>query len=217
MKRRFSNVVLSLLLLLSLTACATEIQGSQSAVIHGRYGASDSLIDLPVQEPDTAPQEPDTSQGNFPDDSQGNLPDAGQGPSNGGEGNANPSGEKGDDGNRSVDEDGWYTSKEEVALYIHLYGELPDNYVTKREAEEAGWSGGNVERYTGEGTAIGGSTFGNREGLLPKERGRTYTECDIDTPGKNSRGAKRIVYSNDGLIYYTDDHYESFELLYGAP
>ena len=217
MKRRFSNVVLSLLLLLSLTACATEIQGSQSAVIYGRYGASDSLIDLPVQEPDTAPQEPDASQGNFPDDSQGNLPDAGQGSSNGGEGNANPSGEKGDDGNRSVDEDGWYTSKEEVALYIHLYGELPDNYVTKREAEEAGWSGGNVERYTGEGTAIGGSTFGNREGLLPKERGRTYTECDIDTPGKNSRGAKRIVYSNDGLIYYTDDHYESFELLYGEP
>lgn len=218
MKRRFSNVVLSLLLLLSLTACATEIQGSQSAVIHGRYGASDSLIDLPVQEPDTSQGNlPDASQGNFPDDSQGNLPDAGQGPSNGGEGNANPSGEKGDDGNRSVDEDGWYTSKEEVALYIHLYGELPDNYVTKREAEEAGWSGGNVERYTGEGTAIGGSTFGNREGLLPKERGRTYTECDIDTPGKNSRGAKRIVYSNDGLIYYTDDHYESFELLYGEP
>ena len=104
-----------------------------------------------------------------------------------------------------------------MALYIHLYGELPDNYVTKREAEEAGWSGGNVERYTGEGTAIGGSTFGNREGLLPKEQGRTYTECDIDTPGKNSRGAKRIVFSNDGLVYYTDDHYESFELLYGEP
>ena len=131
--------------------------------------------------------------------------------------NVNRTGEKGDDGNRSVDEDGWYTSKEEVALYIHLYGDLPDNYVTKREAEEAGWSGGSVERYTGEGTAIGGSAFGNREGLLPKERGRTYTECDIDTVGKNSRGAKRIVFSNDGLVYYTDDHYESFELLYGEP
>lgn len=217
MKRQLSALALSLLLLLSLVACGTEIQGSQSAVTHGYYGASDSLIDLPVQETDTAPQEPDASQGNLPDDSQGNLPDAGQEPSNGGEGNANPSGEKGDDGNRSVDEDGWYTSKEEVALYIHLYGELPDNYVTKREAEEAGWSGGNVERYTGEGTAIGGSAFGNREGLLPKERGRTYTECDIDTVGENSRGAKRIVYSNDGLIYYTDDHYESFELLYGKP
>ena len=74
-----------------------------------------------------------------------------------------------------------------------------------------------MERYTGEGTAIGGSRFGNREGLLPKEPGRTYTECDIDTVGENSRGAKRIVFSNDGLVYYTDDHYESFELLYGEP
>ena len=104
-----------------------------------------------------------------------------------------------------------------MALYIHLYGDLPGNYVTKDEAEDAGWSGGNVERYTGEGTAIGGSRFGNREGLLPKEQGRTYTECDIDTVGENSRGAKRIVFSNDGLVYYTDDHYESFELLYGEP
>ena len=104
-----------------------------------------------------------------------------------------------------------------MALYIHLYGDLPDNYVTKSEAEDAGWSGGNVERYTGEGTAIGGDRFGNREGLLPKEQGRTYTECDIDTPRENSRGAKRIVFSNDGLIYYTEDHYETFELLYGEP
>lgn len=207
MKRQLSALALSLLLLLSLTACGTEIQGSHSAVIYGYYGASDSLIDLPVQDPDG--QEPDTN--------QGNLRDGNQASSNGENKNVNPSGEKGDEGNRSVDEDGWYTSKEEVALYIHLYGELPDNYVTKREAEEAGWSGGNVERYTGEGTAIGGSAFGNREGLLPKERGRTYTECDIDTVGENSRGAKRIVFSNDGLVYYTDDHYESFELLYGEP
>lgn len=218
MKKRFSAFVLSLLLLLSLVACGGDVvmnQGSHSAVIHGQYGASDSLIDLPVQEPDG--QGPDASQGNLPDDSQGSLLEGNQTSSKDESGNVNPPGEKGDDGNRSVDEDGWYTSKEEVALYIHLYSELPDNYVTKREAEEAGWSGGNVERYTGEGTAIGGSTFGNREGLLPKERGRTYTECDIDTPGKSSRGAKRIVYSNDGLVYYTDDHYESFELLYGEP
>ena len=89
--------------------------------------------------------------------------------------------------------------------------------MTKKEAEDAGWHGGNVERYIGEGTAIGGSRFNNREGLLPEEKGRTYTECDIDTTGENSRGAKRIVFSNDGLIYYTDDHYESFELLYGEP
>ncbi len=117
----------------------------------------------------------------------------------------------------TVSEDGWYSSKEEVALYLHLFGHLPDNYVTKRQAQDAGWSGGSVEDYTGQGTAIGGSRFGNYEGLLPEEDGRTYQECDIDTVGASSRGAKRIVFSNDGLIYYTEDHYASFELLYGEP
>lgn len=117
----------------------------------------------------------------------------------------------------TVSEDGWYDSKEEVALYLHLYGHLPGNYVTKQEAEAKGWTGGSVERYTGEGTAIGGSRFGNYEGLLPKAAGRTYTECDIGTVGASSRGAKRLVFSNDGLIYYTEDHYGSFELLYGEP
>ena len=116
-----------------------------------------------------------------------------------------------------VSEDGWYNSKEDVALYLHLYGHLPGNYVTKEEAEALGWTGGSVERYAGEGTAIGGSRFGNYEGLLPEAKGRTYTECDIDTVGASSRGAKRLVFSNDGLIYYTEDHYASFELLYGVP
>jgi guanyl-specific ribonuclease Sa len=111
-------------------------------------------------------------------------------------------------------EDGVYDSKEEVALYIHLYGHLPDNYITKKEAQDLGWSGGSLEPYA-PGKCIGGSYFGNYEGLLPKADGRKYTECDIDTLGARSRGAKRIIFSNDGLIYYTADHYESFELLYG--
>lgn len=114
----------------------------------------------------------------------------------------------------SIDEDGWYYSKDEVALYLYTYGKLPENFITKEEARELGWTGGTVENYQ-EGAAIGGDKFGNREGLLPKKSGRQYYECDIDTKGKGSRGAKRIVFSNDGLIYYTDDHYESFELLYG--
>ncbi len=112
-----------------------------------------------------------------------------------------------------LDRDGTYTSKEDVALYLYLYGELPDNFITKSEAERLGWEGGSVEKYA-PGKCIGGDKFGNREGLLPKKSGRQYYECDIDTLGANSRGAKRIVFSNDGLIYYTDDHYESFELLY---
>ncbi|MBQ4353913.1 MAG: ribonuclease [Clostridia bacterium] len=114
----------------------------------------------------------------------------------------------------AIDENGSYDDKDNVALYIHTYGKLPPNYISKAEAEDLGWEGGSVERYA-EGKCIGGSKFGNYEGLLPKKKGRQYYECDIDTLGANSRGAKRIVYSNDGLIYYTDDHYESFELLYG--
>lgn len=114
----------------------------------------------------------------------------------------------------AIDEDGWYYSKDDVALYIHTYGKLPDNFITKSEAQDLGWSGGSVEKYKKD-AAIGGDKFGNYEGLLPKKSGRKYFECDIDTKGKNSRGAKRIIFSNDGLIYYTSDHYESFTLLYG--
>lgn len=111
-------------------------------------------------------------------------------------------------------EDGTYTTKDEVALYIFQYGRLPDNFITKREAEALGWPGGDLEPYA-PGKCIGGNRFGNYEGRLPEKEGRRYTECDIDTLGKRSRGAKRIVFSNDGLIYYTEDHYETFELLYG--
>lgn len=114
----------------------------------------------------------------------------------------------------AIDFDGTYTTKDDVALYIHTYGCLPQNFITKKEAQALGWEGGSLEPYA-PGMCIGGSHFGNYEGLLPEKKGRKYTECDIDTLGKKSRGAKRIVFSNDGLIYYTDDHYESFELLYG--
>lgn len=115
---------------------------------------------------------------------------------------------------QELDEDGTYNSKEDVSLYLHLYDHLPENYITKNEARDLGWSGGSVEVYA-PGCAIGGDRFGNREGLLPSEKGRTYYECDIDTIGETSRGAKRIIFSSDGLIYYTEDHYESFTLLYG--
>ena len=116
--------------------------------------------------------------------------------------------------NVEIDEEGWYYSADEVALYLHLYGHLPDNFITKSEAASLGWEGGSVEPYAPD-HVIGGDKFGNREGLLPDAKGRYYYECDIDTLGEDSRGAKRIVFSNDGLIYYTEDHYESFVLLYG--
>ena len=122
--------------------------------------------------------------------------------------------EDGDSSAAAIDEDGSYTTKEDVALYIHTYGHLPGNFITKKEAQALGWSGGSLEPYA-PGKCIGGSHFGNYEGLLPEAEGRSYTECDIDTLGADSRGAKRIVFSNDGLVYYTGDHYASFELLYG--
>lgn len=115
----------------------------------------------------------------------------------------------------AVNEDGEYTSKEEVALYLHLFGHLPANYITKKEAEALGWgSTYKTLDKAAPGKSIGGSHFGNYEGILPTAKGRKYFECDIDY-GKGGRNAKRIVYSNDGLIYYTDDHYQTFKLLYG--
>lgn len=113
--------------------------------------------------------------------------------------------------NAAIDKNGTYTSKDDVALYIHTYGRLPKNFMTKKEAKKLGWEGGSLEKYA-KGMCIGGDYFGNYEGILPDGN---YHECDIDTLGKKSRGAKRIIYSDDGRIYYTDDHYESFELLYG--
>ena len=111
-----------------------------------------------------------------------------------------------------IDEKGSYYSKEDVLLYLQTYGKLPSNFITKTEARKLGWEGGSVEKYK-KGAAIGGDSFGNYEGLLPKDK--KYCECDIDTKGESSRGAKRIVYATDlSAIYYTDDHYESFETLW---
>ena len=116
------------------------------------------------------------------------------------------------------DENGNYTSKEDVALYIHTYGKLPKNFITKDEAKALGWSGNGNDllEEVAPGKSIGGDKFGNYEKLLPTKKGRTYYECDIDTYNK-VRGTKRIVFSDDGLVYYTEDHYEHFELLYGSP
>ncbi|MBQ1310714.1 MAG: ribonuclease [Blautia sp.] len=113
-----------------------------------------------------------------------------------------------------VKEDGTYTGKEEVAAYIHEFGHLPSNYITKNEAKDLGWDSrsGNLDEVA-PGKSIGGDKFGNYEGLLPTKSGRKYYECDIDFEG-GRRNAKRIIFSNDGLIYYTEDHYETFEQLY---
>lgn len=110
-----------------------------------------------------------------------------------------------------LDPNGYYNTRDEVALYIHIYGRLPNNYITKNQAKSLYGSTKNIPSNMN----IGGDRFYNKEGLLPS--GHTYYECDIGTTGGRNRGAKRIVFSTDGLIYYTDDHYASFTLLYGEP
>ncbi|MGM9941344.1 MAG: ribonuclease domain-containing protein [Bulleidia sp.] len=110
-----------------------------------------------------------------------------------------------------IERDGVYDQKNDVAEYLYTYHELPSNYMTKAEARELGWEGGALSVIV-EGMCIGGDVFGNYEGILPEED--SYYECDIDTLHSTSRGAKRIVYSDDWDIYYTEDHYETFELLY---
>ena len=195
MTRRITALLLALLLALSLTACGNPAQTmdtiekaaqtvQQIAEVLNDTEEDTESAALPASEA----QEPAEEASEEPAEAAAETP--------------------------AIDEDGVYTTKDDVALYLHTYGHLPSNFITKKEAEKLGWSGGSLEPYA-PGKCIGGSHFGNYEGILPEKDGRSYTECDIDTLGADKRGAKRIVFSNDGLIYYTEDHYETFELLYG--
>lgn len=191
MKKKISTLLAVLLAVLFLV-----LFGGPEEQVQQVTPPAEVQIEMPVQtaeEPQTFPPQTEAVQPEAPPETQ---PEAQQ--------------------EAAVSEQGFYTSKEDVALYLHIYGHLPDNFITKSEAASLGWEGGGLEDYMPDG-CIGGDKFGNYEGLLPKAKGRVYFECDIDTMGKNKRGAKRIVFSTDGLIYYTDDHYESFELLYGEP
>lgn len=110
-----------------------------------------------------------------------------------------------------ITENGTYTSKEDVALYIHTYQKLPTNFITKKEAQKLGWDSqkGNLDKVA-KGKSIGGGRFGNYDKKLPEAKGRIWKECDINYEG-GYRGSERIIYSSDGLIYYTNDHYNSFK------
>lgn len=103
------------------------------------------------------------------------------------------------------------TSFRDVSDYIREHHTLPDNFITKKEAEQLGWvaAEGNLHQVA-PGKSISGDRFGNREGLLPKSKDRVWHEADINYK-KGTRGADRILYSNDGLIYMTTDHYKSFK------
>ena len=110
-----------------------------------------------------------------------------------------------------VTENGWYDTLEEVAIYLTEYDRLPENFITQNEAKALGWQSNRGNLWdVAYGYSIGGDRFGNYEGLLPDAKGRRWTECDIGFEG-GYRGSERIVFSNDGLLYYTDDHYETFD------
>jgi len=110
----------------------------------------------------------------------------------------------------SNDQDAAITAPQAIADYIFEHGKLPGNFSTKKEAQELGWdSSKNDVSDVAPGKSIGGDRFGNYKGLLPDAKGRTWYEADANYAGGN-RGAERIVFSNDGLVYYTSDHYESF-------
>ncbi|MDY4921367.1 MAG: ribonuclease domain-containing protein [Phascolarctobacterium sp.] len=120
---------------------------------------------------------------------------------------------KANSGKLKISEGAAYTDKEHVAAYINEFAKLPHNYITKNQAKKLGWQTKGTLDKVAPGKSIGGDRYGNYEGKLPKKNGRTWTECDIDYV-KGNRNAKRIVFSNDGLIYYTGDHYKSFTKLY---
>lgn len=106
------------------------------------------------------------------------------------------------------------TDPQDIADYIFLYGKLPPNFITKREAQDLGWdSSWNYVSDVAPGKSIGGDRFGNYEGLLPSKKGRQWYEADCYYKS-GKRNAHRILFSNDGLVYYTDDHYESFTQMF---
>lgn len=113
-----------------------------------------------------------------------------------------------------ISEDKAYTDKEHVAAYINEFAKLPHNYITKNEAKKLGWQTKGTLDKVAPGKSIGGDRYGNYEKKLPDKNGRSWKECDIDYV-KGNRNGKRIVFSNDGLVYYTGDHYNNFTKLYG--
>ena len=209
MKKAFQNLfllTLALLLALGAVACRpVSLQPQASAT--ATPGTAVSGLDLWTVPPEENPPKGDDSPSSVP--VQTPAPEQTASPTSRPTDTPTPGPTE-----SPVQEDGIYDSRDEVALYLHLFGHLPSNYITKKNAQSLGWSGGSLEPYA-PGKCIGGDYFGNYEKLLPTKKGRTYYECDIDTLGARSRGSKRIVWSSDGLIYYTGDHYESYTLLYG--
>ncbi|MGN0664772.1 MAG: ribonuclease domain-containing protein [Negativibacillus sp.] len=188
-------------LLLALLMALTLFTGCDAEDVELAVDLADALLEASVEEAEPAelPQQesktPESSQA--PPTAETPLPESNESYSE------NP-----------LDESGRYTSPEDVALYIHQYNKLPVNFITKNEAKKLGWDNqkGNLWNVTDQ-MSIGGDRFGNYEGALPEAEGRTWKECDVNYQG-GYRGSERLLYSSDGLIFYTADHYQTFTQLY---
>ncbi len=101
-----------------------------------------------------------------------------------------------------------------IADYLFEHGELPDTFLRKRDAQALGWNSAyNYVSDVAPGRSIGGDYFGNYEQKLPVVQGRKYYEADCFYQG-GKRNAYRIIYSNDGHVWYTGDHYNTFTELF---
>ena len=189
--RRLAALALTLAFALSFCACSNLADAALSEAADAVLSQAQSALDEAAQSSTAADSDAISSA-----DEQDNQEEAGL-------------------KEQALAEDGWYYSRDDVALYLHTYNHLPTNYLTKNEAEARGWNNkeGNLWDVA-DGCCIGGNRFGNYEGKLPEKSGRTWHECDVNYQG-GYRGSDRLLYSTDGLIYYTEDHYETFELLYG--
>ena len=219
--KRIPAIFLIALMIFSVLGCQKTSYNENSGQNNGaRYGTDsqenkEDVID--VEETDPEEESESKEETDVKDDSETEKEDVKESEKEESESLENEKSENTEnteDPKTGIEENGEYSSKDEVALYIHTYGHLPSNFITKNEAKNLGWdsSKGNLWEVA-PGKSIGGDKFGNREGLLPKADKRQYYECDIDFDG-GYRNEKRIIYSNDGLIYYTGDHYSSFTQLY---
>lgn len=110
----------------------------------------------------------------------------------------------------ATEEPGPIIEPQRIADYLFEHGELPENFITKQEAKNLGWNSSyNYVSDVAPGMSIGGDYFGNYQGKLPRVKGRKYYEADCWYTG-GKRNQYRIIYSNDGHVWYTEDHYNTF-------
>ena len=202
MKKRFAALLALLLLAGLLCGCG--------AAVPAPAATEPPTMILPTAAPAAAPG-PTTTPTDAPVPEQSAAPSPTLAPTPTPAPTPSPTPEPTEEPASGVTEDGEYTAPEDVAEYLHLYGHLPGNFITKKEAQALGWdSSRNYVSDAAPGKSIGGDYFGNYEKLLPKG---SYRECDVNYTG-GRRGAERIIYGEDGSVWYTADHYQSFTQLY---